>query len=104
MNFFWKRLRVALIWNTHKRTRYIVKHKMFYSVGNNFTFQPRIIPLDCKYIKFGNNVHVASNVTFVAHDIIHYVFNGKFNNTQLPRYKSCIEIGNNVFIGSNTTI
>ncbi|MCC8107080.1 MAG: acyltransferase [Clostridiales bacterium] len=105
MNFFWTRLRIALILNSTKRTEYIKSHKIFAGVGENFTFQPRVIPLDAKYICFHDNVHVASNVTFVGHDIIHLMFNGmKSVQIKLPRHKGCIEVMDNVFIGSNSTI
>lgn len=98
-----KRLRVALIFESNKRTRYIVKHKIFKSVGDNFFFQPRFIPSDPEYISFGNNVVVASNVTFITHDVSHLMLNNlseeKFNYNF-----GQITVGNNVFIGANVTI
>lgn len=98
-----KRLRIALIFESNKRTRYIVKHKIFKSVGDNFFFQPRFIPSDPEYISFGNNVVVASNVTFITHDVSHLMLNNlseeKFNYNF-----GQITVGNNVFIGANVTI
>lgn len=97
------RLRVAMIFESKKRTKYIVKHHIFKSVGDNFFFQPRMLPSDPELIKFHNNVTVASGVNFITHDIIDNVLNnlgkGWFN------YNSgCIEVMDNVFIGSNATI
>ena len=96
-------LRIYLILDAIKRTKYIIKKNVFYSVGNNFFFQPRKIPSEPKLIKFGNNVTVASDVTFITHDIAHQVLNnlnkGWFNYLSGP-----ISVGNNVFIGSNTVI
>ena len=98
-----KRLRIALIFESHKRTNYIIKHNVFNSVGDNFFFQPRFIPSDPELIIFHNNDCIASNVTFINHDIIHNMLNnmniGEFNYNL-----GCIEIMDNVFIGSNSTI
>ena len=57
-----RRLRIALIINSDKRNRYIIKHQLFKGVGENFFFQPRFIPSDPKLIKFHNNDIVTSNV------------------------------------------
>ena len=96
------RLRVSLIFESKRRTKYIIKHKVFKSVGDNFFFQPRIIPADPELIKFHNNVTVASGVTFINHDLIHVLANNKGDN--IPYYSGCIEVMDNVFIGSNSTI
>lgn len=96
------RLRIALIFESKRRTKYIVKKNVFKSVGDNFFFQPRMIPADPELIKFHNNVTVASGVTFINHDIIHDMLNNMGENTN---YKAgCIEVMDNVFIGSNSTI
>ena len=98
-----KRLRIALIFESKKRTKYIVKHNIFHNVGDNFFFQPRFIPADPELISFHNNVVVASNVTFITHDITHNMLNnlGEYNYSYNA---GCIEVMNNVFIGSNTII
>ena len=97
------RLRVALIFESQKRTKYIVKHNIFCSVGDNFFFQPRIIPSDPELIKFHNNVSVASGVTFITHDIAHTVLNNLGMGCFSYNY-GCIEVMDNVFIGANSTI
>lgn len=97
------RLRIALIFESKKRTKYIVKHKIFKEVGENFFYQPRLIPADPELIKFHNNVSVASGVTFINHDLIHNVINN-MNDGYAGYMCGCIEVFDNVFIGSNSTI
>ena len=98
-----KKLRIALILDSKKRNEYIKKNNIFGYVGDNFFFQPRIIPADPKFVKFHNNVTVTSNVTFVTHDVFHEGLNrlGKGNFNYLCKE---IEVFDNVFIGCNTTI
>jgi acetyltransferase-like isoleucine patch superfamily enzyme len=98
-----KRLRIALIFESKKRTKYIVNHNVFHSVGKDFFFQPRFIPSDPELISFHDNVTVASNVTFITHDIAHNMLNNIGKNYYCYN-TGCIEIMNNVFIGSNSTI
>ena len=61
-----KRIRIALIQDSLKRTNYIVKNKIFKETGENFFFQPRIIPSDPELIKFHNNVIVTNDDILVA--------------------------------------
>lgn len=98
-----KKIRIALILDSKKRTAYIKKHNIFGMVGDNFFFQPRIIPSDPKFVRFHNNVTVTSGVTFVTHDVFHEGLNrlGKGNFDYLCKE---IEVFDNVFIGCNTTI
>lgn len=67
-------------------------------------FMPRKVPLYPKLIKFGNNVRVASNVSFVTHDDIHNMLNKKYNTSEFKEKLGCIQVKNNVFIGSNSII
>ncbi len=98
------KLKMYLISDANKRTNLLIKKNFFRSVGKNFFFQPRIIPDEPKLISFGNNVSVASGVTFVTHDVIDKVLNNMNYNYKF--YYNCapIKIGNNVFIGCNVTI
>lgn len=98
------RIRVYLIFDAKKRTKYIVKKNIFYQVGENFFFQPRKLPSDPKLVKFGNNVSVASDVIFINHDIADQVLNGLNSEIFYNYYVKPIEVGNNVFIGANTII
>ena len=99
----WKRIRIALILDSNKRTNYIIKHKIFRSVWKNVFFQPRLIPSDPEFIKFHDNVIVTSNVTFVTHDVFHLGLNNLEQGNFLYN-NGCIEIMDNVFIGCNSTI
>ena len=98
-----RKIRIAFMLDSKKRTKYIKKHNIFGYVGDNFFFQPRIIPSDPKFVKFHNNVTVTSNVTFVTHDVFHEGLNrlGKGNFDYLCKE---IEVFDNVFIGCNSTI
>ncbi len=98
------KLKMYLIADANKRTNLLVKKNFFKSVGKNFFFQPRIIPDEPKLISFGNNVCIASGVTFVTHDVIDKVLNNMDYNVTFNYNCAPIEVGNNVFIGCNTTI
>lgn len=101
---FKTRLRIALIIDNSRRSKYIAEHHIFAATGKNFFFQPRLVPVDARYIRFHDNCQVASNVSFIAHDIIHNVLNGMQDEIKFARHKSCIEVMDNVFIGSDSRI
>ncbi len=98
------KLRIFLIRSALTRTKYLVKNNIFASVGENFFFQPRIIPQDPKLIKFHNNVAVASGVKFINHDVVQKVFNNIDSEKIFNKKYSCIEVMDNVFIGTNAII
>lgn len=67
------------------------------------------IPLYSNLIKFHNNIAVASGVRFITHDVIHCVLNRmkpdqNQSNRAFGEKIGCIEIHDNVFIGSNSLI
>ena len=101
-----QKLRFFLIPTSSARTKWIYKHKkMFAQIGDKLFWQPRLLPSDPELIKIGNNVKIAANVQFVNHDIIKYVFNDDPNLTgKVNPFFRCIEIGNNVMIGSGAVI
>lgn len=99
-----KRIRVYFIFDAYKRTRYLIKHKIFKEVGKNFFFQPRKIPSDPELIKFHDNVVVTSDVVFMTHDITNIMLNNMDQGYYYKYHSGCIEIMNNVFIGSNSII
>lgn len=93
----------------YDHAKFIKKHNCFHSMGENCFYQPYNLPADSKYIRFGNNVVVASNASFVCHDVIHHVLNHCSNNsgggTQTYRtYWDVIDIKDNCFIGAGATI
>lgn len=104
-------LRLCTILSAAKRTQYYKEQKIFYSMGENCLVMDRKVPLYAKLISLGNNVQIASNVHFITHDITHRMLNymeeeaapGKKGKKYLEKV-GCIEIGDNVFIGSGTNI
>ena len=91
--------------NGYKHGRFLKKHNAFHSIGEDFFFQPYNLPADSQFVQFGNNVVIASNVSFICHDVIHNMLN-RIANTPggyIPYY-GVIDVKDNVFIGANTTI
>lgn len=58
-----------------KRTKYLKDHNVFADMGENCSIMDRKVPLYANLIKLGNNVHVASKVDFIVHDIAHVMIN-----------------------------
>ena len=87
-----------------KRAEYLKKHDILYHVGDQCMTMFRKIPLYPKLISLGNNVWIASEVLFVTHDVIHRMLNNKLSADEFQENIGCIDIKDNVFIGSNSTI
>ncbi len=87
-----------------KRAAYLKKHDIFYHIGDDCMTMFRKIPLYPKLISMGNNVWIASQVSFVPHDVIHRMLNNKLKKNMFQENLGCINIKDNVFIGSNSTI
>ena len=85
-------------------TDFIRKHHLFGSIGENCFIQKWKLPLYSNLIHIHNNVKIASNVGFVTHDIIHTMLNGRSGGGKFVEKIGCIEIMDNVFIGSGTRI
>ena len=86
------------------RVNYLRKNKIFGSIGENVLIMDRKIPLYANLIRIHNNVKIASNVTFVTHDVTHGMLNGMLGEAKYRETVGCIEIMDNVFIGTNVTI
>ena len=103
-------LHMYLTLSPGKRTQYLQDNEIFASMGENCSIMDRKIPLYAKLIKLGNNVQVASKVDFIVHDITHVMLmesgipQKRTRDAKIKEKIGCIEIGDNVFIGSNTTI
>ena len=95
---------MILTFNPCNRAKYIKKHDIFLHMGDRCMVMFRKIPLYPKLISFGNNVRVASQVTFVTHDAIHHMLNIRDQGAHFQEHLGCIDIQDNVFIGSNCTI
>ena len=100
-----QKLFFMLIPTAPQRSRYIQKHaNEFRKLGTNVHWQPRLYPADPELLSIGSNVRFASGVNFNNHDGMYHVMNQKYETTEFVPYKGCIDIGDNVWIGSNVTI
>lgn len=97
-------LRMYLTLSAFKRAEYLGKKHIFHHVGENCMVMFRKIPLHAHLISMQDNVRIASNVTFVTHDVIFSMLNAKECTDKYKEFKDCIDIRENVFIGANTTI
>lgn len=102
----WQPFRLCTIRGSAARTEYLRKQNVFGSIGKNCTIQKRKIPLYANLIRLGNNVHIASGVSFLTHDVTNLVLNhlDEKHYGQFQERVGCIEVGDNVFIGSSTRI
>lgn len=100
----WQTLHLYCILSSKKRVSYLKRKHIFGEIGNNVTIMDRRVPLYAKLIRIHNNVRIASNVTFATHDITHYMLNNMNGKEKYEEIIGCIEIMDNVFIGTNTTI
>lgn len=97
---------VCLIPGFRRRAEFLKKHHVFHECGENVRIQSRKIPLYANLISFHNNISVASDVTFVTHDVMHTVFRtmDEPGPAAYQEHIGCIEIFDNVFIGSHVTV
>lgn len=87
------------------RSRYIVRHaNEFHDIGGGIFWQSRYYPADPDLISIGNNVFITANVSFITHDTIRNMLNRKYQTNRFQRALGCIEVGDNVMIGSGTRI
>lgn len=99
-------LRLYTILTSAKRTKYLREKHIFGAIGENCNVMNSKIPLYAKLIKLGNSVMLASNVTFVTHDVTHVMLsaNPTLNGMKFKEKIGCIEIQDNVFVGAGSTI
>ena len=97
-------IRLWTIGGSYKRTEYLKKNNVYGSIGNNCSIMDRRVPLYPNLIFLGDNVHIASRVEFITHDIIHVVLNGMLEEKNFHENIGCIKIENNVFIGTGSII
>ena len=95
---------MCLCLSGQKRARYLKKHNILRHIGSNCMVMFRKIPLYPKLISIGNNVWIASGVSLITHDVTHYMLNNLYEGDPIQEYIGCIEIKDNVFVGSNTSI
>ena len=97
-------LRIFLCGGGYSRAEYLKKKHYFKSIGEHVYLQPWNFGTEPHLISFGDNVHIASKVTFINHDISVFMLRYMDENSNYKARAGEIVIGNNVFIGSNTTI
>ena len=103
----WQTIRLYTIRGNRRRTEYMRKKGIFASIGENCSIMKRKPPLNANLIRIGNNVHIASGVSFLTHDITHSVLNNLEQvkaRGKVQERVGCIEIGDNVFVGAGTRI
>ena len=83
---------------------FIRRHHIYGSVGENCSIMKRKVPLYSNLIFLHDNVRIASHVGFVTHDGVHRMLNNRPCGGDFIEKLGCIEIMNNVFIGSCTQI
>ena len=105
-----KRLRQTLklytILTSTGRTKYLKDNNIFGAIGENCNIMNRTVPLYAKLVKLGNNVRLASKVTFVTHDVSHVMLNANpgLKGEKFSEKIGCIEIKDNVFVGAGASI
>lgn len=97
-------IRLFLIRNGYKRATYLRKIKYFHRQGKDCYFQPYNFGTEPKLISFGDNVYLAAGVRIVTHDVIALMLRKKLNREDINERVGALEFGDNVFIGSDTTI
>ena len=93
--------------NGYERANYLRNHRLFHRIGKKVYIQGRILPLYSELISLGDNVIISSHVSFITHSYIHAMLNSAADLSivdKLQEQVGCIEVGDNVFIGANTTI
>lgn len=100
---FFQTIRLCLTPSSFKRALYLQKKHIFRKVGDNCSYMDRRVPLYPNLISIGNNVHLASNVRFLTHDVSFVMMNKKYGGGY-SEMVGCIEIGDNVFVGSDVII
>ena len=99
-------LKMFFIRSPMKRADYMRKRGVFHSMGERVMITSRKVPLYSRLISIGDNVWMASGVSFITHDVCHFMLNGckKPNEAGYEEMLGCIDIGDNVFIGANVQI
>ena len=88
----------------YKRAEYLKRKHYFKNQGNHCYLQPWNYGTEPDMISFGDNVHVATKVTFINHDISVFMLRYMEPEQKFKARKGEIDIGDNVFIGANTTV
>lgn len=100
-----RRVRFSCLLFDKSRVKFLKKHHIFAEMGENLHWGCRFYPSDAESMIIHNNVSVARNVNFIMHDVIHLTLNGVPEQEEwIAGYWGCIEIMDNVSIGSGAQI
>ncbi len=88
----------------YSRAEFLKKKGYFKTQGVHCYLQPWNYGTEPHMICFGNNVHVASGVTFINHDVSVFMLRHLEPETEFKARSGEIIIGDNVFIGSNSVL
>ena len=88
----------------YRRAEFLRKHQYFKAQGEHCYLKSWNFGTEPDLISFGNNVYIASNVTFINHDVSHAMLNYMDKEHQYEQRRGEIEIGDNVFIGSKSIL
>ena len=101
---YMRMLRIFCKRGGYPRANYLRKIHYFGKNGEHCYLQPWNFGTEPQRIFMGDNVHIASNVTFINHDITFLMFNHMDQHSEYRERYGDIVIGDNVFVGSNSTI
>ena len=97
-------LRLQLCYGGYRRAEYLKKIGLFHRQGAHCFFTPSNYGTEPYLLSFGDNVHVASDVRFVTHDVaakmFRYMEPDQLHTSRVGR----IDVGSHVFIGAGATI
>ena len=97
-------LRTFLHAGGYNRAEFLRKKDYFKSIGEHCYLQPWNFGTEPYIISFGNNVHIASGVTFINHDVSVFMLQYMDPKSEFKAKTGEITIGDNVFVGSNTIL
>lgn len=99
-------IRLMLCRNGYRRAEYLKKKSYFHRQGEGCYFVPYNFGTEPHLLSFGNNVHVATGVRFINHDVTAMMFQRMecMKGKHLANRAGKIEIGDNVFIGAGSMI
>lgn len=104
MNRYLLMAKLAILRNGYKRAGYLKRIDYFHRQGEGCFFQPYSFGTEPRLIGFGSNVYLASGVRFLTHDVIALMMRTKLGRDDINERVGTISIGDNVFIGADTTV
>lgn len=97
-------MRILTIRSGWKKAKYLKKHKIFASIGENCYYNSNTLPAEPFLVKLHNNVIISAGVRLATHGGNHIVFNQEENTNQFLMRFGEIEIEDNVYIGADAII